>query len=1346
MAFIAIHIQIISSGDHLPPGKEGDKGSVNQFQSYTTALFQFIISLMEDNMKNSLYRGFSVITILALMLMALPTRSALAAAGSLVGPYAQNFNTLNSSGISNVWSDDSTLTSWYSSRTVYLAGTGSINTGGLYSFGSTTTPSDRALGSIASGTTGTIFYGVRFVNDTGGVVTQLNVSYTGEQWRNGGSSTTSPSVAQTLDFQYQVGATSLTNGIWTDFNALDFTSPIFGTISSGALDGNAAANRVALSSSITGLTVLPNQEVWLRWQDINDANNDHGLAVDNLAVTAMSNPLDPAPTVSSTTPTGGAVDVLLTDNITVSFSEAVNVSGNWFQLVCPTSGTRNAADTVVTGGPTIFTINPNVDFANSETCAMTIFAAQVADQDSNDPPDTMAADYNFSFTVIGPDNAPAVASTVPADGATNVPLNQNITITFTEPVIVTDPWFTLTCATSGAHAAVVTGGPTSFTLNPATDFAFGEQCTLVIEPTKVSDVDNNDPPDNMVFNFTAGFTTQPDPCTLPYTPIYQIQGSGLTVALTGTRTTQGVVVGDYEGPSPALRGFFIQDPVGDGNSATSDGIFVFEGSNLNTVNLGDIVRVTGTAGENQGQSQISVGTIVKCGTGTVTPTDVTFPVASADFLEQYEGMLVRLPQMMYVTEHFQLGRFGQVVLSSGARLQQPTNIVAPGAPALALQAQNNLNKIILDDASQVQNPDPILFARGGLPLSASNTLRGGDTATNIVGVLNYTWAGNAASGNAYRVRPINALNGYVNFEAVNERPTAAPAVGGTLKVVGMNLLNYFNTFDGLPDNVDNCTLGVGGAATDCRGADTQTEFDRQYPKTVAAILAMDPDVIGVNEIENDGYGPTSAIAHLVDQLNAATAPGTYAFIDVDFATGQVNALGTDAIKVNMIYKPASVTPIGQTAVLNTVAFVNGGDSAPRSRPSLAQAFQQNSNGARFIVDVNHLKSKGSACDIPDALDGQGNCNIVRVNAATELMSWLATDPTGIKDPDILLMGDYNSYALEDPITVIKTAGFTNLIESFLGPDAYSYVFDGQWGYLDHALGSGSIVSQVTGVGDYHINSDEPSVLDYNTDFKSAGQIISLYAPDQFRVSDHDPVIVGLDLKNYPPELEDITVTPNLAAINTSVSASVPFTDPDKLDTHTATWDWGDGSTSAGAVAESDGAGTISGNHAYATPGVYTVTVTVYDGYGNTDTATYEYVVVYDPAGGFVTGGGWITSPAGAYTVDLTLTGKATFGFVSKYKKGTTVPEGNTQFQFHAAGFNFSSISYDWLVVAGSKAQFKGIGTINGEGVYKFMITADDSSPDTFRIKIWQEVNGVEIVVYDNGSQQPLGGGSITVHK
>lgn len=707
----------------------------------------------------------------------------------------------------------------------------------------------------------------------------------------------------------------------------------------------------------------------------------------------------------------------------------------------------------------------------------------------------------------GADDAPEVVSTFPVDGATDFHLNSNITVTFSEPVDVTGTWYELTCTISGTVLATVSGGPTTFTLNPDEDLIAGDICTLTIYAANVTDQDTNDPPDNMEADYSITFSVL-NACILPYTPISEIQGSGAVTPLAGQSvSTQGVVIGDYEGPSPNLRGFYIQDATGDDDDATSDGIFVFNFDN-NNVNLGDLVRVTGTAGEFQDQTQISnVTSIVPCGTGTVEPTDVYFPIPSADYLERYEGMLVRLPQTMYVTEHFQLGRFGQVLLSSGGRLQQPTNVVDPGAPALALQAANNLNKIILDDALQNQNPDPILFGRGGLPLSASNTLRGGDTATNIVGVMTYTWAGNAASGNAYRIRPINALNGYVNFEPTNPRPTEAPDVGGSLKVTGFNLLNYFNTFSG-------CTNGVGGAPTDCRGADNAAEFERQYVKTVAALLKMDADVIGVNEIENDGYGPTSAIADLVDRLNAATAPDTYAFIDVDAATGEVNALGTDAIKVGLIYKPGSVTPVGQTAALNTVAFVNGGDSAPRNRAALAQAFQQNSNGAVFIVSVNHLKSKGSACDLPDQGDGQGNCNQVRVNAALELVSWLMSDPTGTGDTDILLIGDYNSYAMEDPIIVFEETGFTHLIKSFLGPDAYSYVFDGQWGYLDHALASASLTSQVTGVADYHINADEPAVLDYNTNFKSAGQILSLYAPDEFRVSDHDPVIVGLDLLHY----------------------------------------------------------------------------------------------------------------------------------------------------------------------------------------------------------------------------------------
>lgn len=840
--------------------------------------------------------------------------------------------------------------------------------------------------------------------------------------------------------------------------------------------------------------------------------------------------------------------------------------------------------------------------APSNTTA--VFRKEGGNQDTNDN----AADFetgapNPRNSAFGPDAAPTVTSTIPADGAADVPVNTNITVTFSESVNVAGDWFTIVC-TSGSYTAAVSGGPETFILDPTGDFAYGDNCTVTILASQVTDQDSNDPPDNMAADYSWSFTTMAaNACELPYTPIYTIQGSGMVSPLAGQSvTTLGVVIGDYEGPAPALRGFYIQDPVGDGDPATSDGIFVFNFDN-NSVELGQIVRVTGTVGEFQDQTQISsVTSIIQCGVGSVEPVDVQLPFPSADYLERYEGMLVRLPQTLYVTEHFQLGRFGQIVMSSGGRLYQPTHLVEPGPAALALQAQNNLNRIIIDDALNNQNPDPILFGRGGNPLSANNTLRGGDTAENIVGVMTYTWAGNAASGNAYRVRPVNALGGGVpDFQPANPRPDQPADVGGTMQVAAFNLLNYFNTFSG-------CTNGVGGAPTDCRGAENLTEFNRQWPKTVAAILGMDVDVLGIIEIENDGYGPTSAIQDLVDRLNAATAPGTYAFIDADAATGQVNALGTDAIKVGLIYRPANVTPVGTTAVLNTEAFVNGGDSGPRNRATIAQTFAQNSTGAQVIVNVHHLKSKGSACDAPDIGDGQGNCAVVRTNAVLELMDWLYTDPTGTGETDIMIVGDLNSYAQEDPIMAFLEFGFVNLAEAFIGPQSYSYVFDGQWGNLDYALASPSLAAQVTGVAEWHINADEPGVLDYNTNFKSAGQIASLYAPDQFRASDHDPILVGLDL-NAAPTVD--AGGPYYVVEGGSVLVTAVGSDPNPGDVLTYEWDLdNDGVFETPGQSATFSAATLSA------PGSYTISVRVTDGGGLSATDQATVYVLYQFTGFF----------------------------------------------------------------------------------------------------------------------------------
>jgi len=248
-----------------------------------------------------------------------------------------------------------------------------------------------------------------------------------------------------------------------------------------------------------------------------------------------------------------------------------------------------------------------------------------------------------------------------------------------------------------------------------------------------------------------------------------------------------------------------------------------------------------------------------------------------------------------------------------------------------------------------------------------------------------------------------------------------------------------------------------------------------------------------------------------------------------------------------------------------------------------------------------------------------------------------------------------------------------------------------------------------------------------------------------------------DACDAPPEVTSVSVSLDPVAVGTTVTASAAYSDPDGGDAHAAEWDWGDGSTSAGTVMQSSNA--VSGSHTYTEAGVYTVAVTVTDPDGdtvpNTDMATHRFVVVFDPDAGFVTGGGWIDSPAGAYAADPDLTGKANFGFVSRYSHGASVPEGSTEFQFKSGDLNFHSSSYNWLVIAGQdKAKYKGSGTINDAGNYGFMLTAVDNgnAGDTFRIKIWDKDAG-DGVVYDNkmGSGDDaydgtvIGGGNIKVH-
>jgi uncharacterized protein len=570
------------------------------------------------------------------------------------------------------------------------------------------------------------------------------------------------------------------------------------------------------------------------------------------------------------------------------------------------------------------------------------------------------------------------------------------------------------------------------------------------------------------------------------TRIHAVQGPEAATPVPGQiRVVEGVVVGDYQ-HSGGFNGYYLQEEPGDvdDNAATSEGIFVFSGSlvgGARDVSLGQIVRVRGTVSEFSGLTQIGTLTNAEVcpGSAEIAATPVTLPVSAIADHERTEGMKVRLTNLT-VTEVFNLGRFGEVSMSGVGRLYNTTAVAMPGAAAEAVAAQNARSRIVLDDGDNRQNLDPTVYPQGGL--SATNTLRVGDSLNELNGVMDFRFS-------AYRIQPV----GTVEFQHTNLRSAAPAAVGGNLRVASFNVLNYFNDF---------------GCGDRCRGAEDQFEFDRQEAKIVSALTKIDGDIVGLMEIENDG-GAGNSLAELVAALNAATAPGTYAYVD----TG---VIGTDAIKVALIYQPAAVAPVGDWNILTTSDDPRFIDT--RNRPTLAQTFRHLSSGQMLTVAVNHLKSKGSACggapdDQPDT--GGGNCNGTRTLAAAALADWLNADPTGSGDPDRLIIGDLNSYTFETPIQALEAGGFTNLVKKFNGLTAYSYVFNGESGYLDHALGSASVVGQVTGVTEWHINPDEPGVLDYNTNFKSAGHVSTLYDPGPYRSSDHDPIIIGLQMNHAP---------------------------------------------------------------------------------------------------------------------------------------------------------------------------------------------------------------------------------------
>lgn len=448
-------------------------------------------------------------------------------------------------------------------------------------------------------------------------------------------------------------------------------------------------------------------------------------------------------------------------------------------------------------------------------------------------------------------------------------------------------------------------------------------------------------------------------------------------------------------------------------------------------------------------------------TAPATRAPVTLTTAPADW-RALDGQHVRIAAPLTLAGTDGLSRFGELTVAFDGRLWQPSEVALPGTEAHAkVIADNQRRRLLLDDGSSARDPGPVAYLPAGADLRTGTVLR------NVEGIVRVDDKGVA------RLQVTTPLK-----LPAPARP-AVPKVTGSLQVAAFNLENFFNGD------------GQGGGFPTLRGARTLAEHQAQKAKLVTTINALGADVAALMELENDGYGPTSAIAQLVDALNADRgAQGDWHFVDASKGPGE------NPIRVGIIYRASKVTPVGAPAVLETAPF------GPHSRVPLAQAFRAG-KGAPFVVVANHFKSKGcseaTGADA-DQKDGQACWNAIRVTSAKLLDQWLATDPTKAGTTDAVLLGDFNAYAMEAPIRTLHDAGWQDAFAVAKIAHPYSYVYNGMTGRLDHALLSPGMAKRLRGAAEWHINADEADDVGYR-DRNEAGP---------WRSSDHDPLLLGFD--------------------------------------------------------------------------------------------------------------------------------------------------------------------------------------------------------------------------------------------
>ena len=649
--------------------------------------------------------------------------------------------------------------------------------------------------------------------------------------------------------------------------------------------------------------------------------------------------------------------------------------------------------------------------------------------------------------------------------------------------------------------------------------------TTSINRTNGADTDNNsDDFSTAAPSPTPSGYVPPGPVDLGFKTIAEIQGTGDASQFVGndTLTTRGIVTAAY--PTGGFNGFYIQT-AGTGGAIdmtshnASEGLFVYSAGTgvVNNVAIGDYVEVFGSISEYFGLTQITPTdaadvTVLTDTAAPVVPATVSWPDSDAK-RESLEGMLLAPQGDFTVSDTYNTNRYAEILLASGTSpLIQPTEVAAPGVAEYAAGLAANANiSVTLDDAATINflssanqaTPLPYISNDNPVRVGAAVTF----TAPMIFDYRNGAWKFQPTQqltvANAGTVQP-------VTFE--NTRTASPEDVGGELKLATFNVLNYFTTLgadtagcisysdrDGNPITVRSCTVDNGP-----RGAWDAANLQRQQDKIVEAITALGADVIGLEEIEastsvaGGGTDRDAALNSLVAALNAKAGSNDWSAVP----SPALVPTDEDVIRTAFIYKNATAEPVGESTILiGSAAFSN-------AREPLAQAFKvkDGADANKFLAIVNHFKSKGSGSGADaDMNDGQGASNVSRVAQSTALIAFAQDMGTASGTDKIFLMGDFNSYTMEDPITVLTDAGYINQGSK---SGEYTYSFGGASGSLDHVFASPAADHAVNAVDVWGINSGESVALEYS---RYNNNVTDFYRADMYRASDHDPVILGLNL-------------------------------------------------------------------------------------------------------------------------------------------------------------------------------------------------------------------------------------------